>query len=339
MYRKRNVAVIGIISGIIAVIILALVIYYGVTKINSLTADNEQKDNLIAVYEGEVQPITIYQVTRDVKANNSIVNTDICSVDIIDANALYTAVDDAKYAYTLDNENSEADDNDSSDDDYYDDYGTSDILPENIITDLSQLEGMMYKLDLTAGTYLTTDMIQPEILTDDMRELDVIVGELPIGLEVGDYVDLRISFPLGQDYIAMSHKKVLEINQNTLKLIVNEEDFYIYESLKTDLALYRATKLYAVRYLEAGIQAAAENYYPCTLDVIKVRILDPNMDTSDYSTELDNREKLEVALAEGVNSQKIDTNQSVTSSKSQLESEFSSAKQEYERLQAEKEGY
>jgi hypothetical protein len=191
-----------------------------------------------------------------------------------------------------------------------------------------------------------------------MRELDVIVGEIPIGLEEGDYVDIRISFPLGQDYIAMTHKRVLAINESALKLVVNEQDFYTYESLKTDLSLYSSTKTYAVKYLEAGIQASAKDYYPMNLEGIETMILDPNMDTSDYADVLASREQLELQLLlpgvrfdegenydsyveQGIISEiewnRVDVSDSVTSGREELLSKFEEAKEYYAKLEAEKE--
>lgn len=210
----------------------------------------------------------------------------------------------------------------------------SDSIPENAITDEEDLTDKLYKIDLKAGTYLTTDMVMQDKLTDNMRELDIVMDEIPLGLEEGDYVDVRISFPLGQDYIAMSHKRVLGITGNTVKLVVIEHDFYRYESMKTDLASYPSTKIYAAKYVEAGIQKKSKVYYPPNLDVIKQSILDPNMDTEDFLTLINSREQLEKTL---LKSKKVDKNETVTNSREQLKAEFNSAREEYAQLEAEKE--
>jgi hypothetical protein len=210
----------------------------------------------------------------------------------------------------------------------------TDAVPENVITDYADLEGKSYKINLKAYTYLTKNMLIEEELTDGMRKLDVVLTEIPIGLEEGDYIDVRICFPLGQDYIAMTHKQVLEINGDTVKIIAEQEDIYTYESMGTDYSTYPSTKVYAVSYVEAGIQEAASNYYPVTLEVLKTRILDPNIDTGDFSATLQRREQLERQLAD---SDKVDINQTVTGTRENLVSIFNQAKQDYEQLQEEKE--
>ena len=113
-------------------------------------------------------------------------------------------------------------------------------ITEQMIVTPDDVIGKYYLLDMSAGTILTTDMFEVYIIEDDMRYMDVVFDEIPIGLAVGDYIDVRISFPLGQDYIALSGKRVAQINGDTVKLIVDARDFYYYESAKTDIATYRS---------------------------------------------------------------------------------------------------
>ena len=209
-----------------------------------------------------------------------------------------------------------------------------DAVPENAITDLSQLENKQYKIDLSVYTYLTEEMLMEGILTDDMRELDLVLDEVPIGLEIGDYVDIRISFPLGEDFIAMSHKRVVGIFDNVIKLVINQQDFYTYEGMKTDSAIYSTTKLYAARYVEAGLQQASQTYYPVSLDILETMLLDPNIDTSDFSMVMDNRLQLETQLC---TSDKVDINDTVTHSKEKILDTFDNARKTYEKLQQKKE--
>lgn len=288
MYRKRYVIMGIIIASIVAILAVAVAVRSAIVTRNNLTAQIEEYENELASYEDRF--ITVYQLATDVKANNTVMATDLqeCEADV------------------------------SS-------------VPENVITDPDELSSMMYKIDLTQGTYLTADMVTSELLTDDMRELDVVLDEVPIGLKEGDHVDVRVSFPLGQDYIAMTHKKVLNITKNVLKLVVNEDDFYTYESLKTDRAYYKSTKMYAVKYVEAGLQASAQTYYPVSLDVLKTRILDPNIETGDYSDIIKSREQLELQLQTMI----VEQEDTVTS-KADLIDIFEDAKEEYNELQQQK---
>lgn len=207
-------------------------------------------------------------------------------------------------------------------------------MSENAVTDAEHIIGQYYKIDLKAGTQLTNDMFIDYELEDDMRYMDVVFDEIPIGLAAGDYIDVRISFPLGQDYIALSHKRVAEINGDTVKLIVGQRDFYCYESMKTDIATFPSTKIYGAEYVEAGTQQAATTYYPINLDVLLTMLKDPNINTGNYSKVMALREQLEEQL---LNSDKVDISQKVTSGRLSISEKFDSAQKEYERLQSEKE--
>lgn len=206
-------------------------------------------------------------------------------------------------------------------------------VPANAVTSLEDIKDFYYKISLSTGTIVTSDMLMQQKLTDDERTLDVVLDEIPIGIEIGDYVDIRIAFPLGQDYIAMSHKEVVEINGSTLKLIVSQQDFYSYQSMQTDEALFSSTKAYGSTYIEGGIQTAAKQYYPVSLAVLKTMLLDPNIDTSDYSDVMKRREQLEGQL---MSSEKVTINDKVTGGKQSLADKFRQAKADYDSLQAQK---
>ena len=170
-------------------------------------------------------------------------------------------------------------------------------ITDHMITDKKDVVGMITKIDLKPGAIFETTMLMEYELHADDRELDIVLTEMPIGLEPGDYVDLRVSFPLGEDFVVMVKKRVVGINSNTVKLIVTEEDVHHYESVKADMALYTATKLYTTKYVEFGLQPAASTYYPVTNEVMKTLIQDPNINTDDWAQNVDARFELECELS------------------------------------------
>lgn len=215
------------------------------------------------------------------------------------------------------------------------------VVTEEMINDPELLIGKLSKINMSSGTIFTSSLIMDRELQKDERELDIVFTEIPIGLEPGDYIDVRISFPLGQDYIGMTKKRVVGIYDNVLKLIVSENDIYTYESMKTDMSVYSATKLYSTRYVEAGIQDAAQNYYPVSNDVLKVELQDPNIDTSTWKTNMDSRLELELSMTDDKENEawpgnKVEKSNRITSNKNALVKQFESAKQNYERLQEQK---
>lgn len=154
-------------------------------------------------------------------------------------------------------------------------------IPEKCATgyvqNINDVLGKYYKTGLGQGTVLGESMVMDYVLEGDLRYLDVTVDEIPIGLEVGDYVDIRFRFTFGQNMMSMSHKQVVEINKNVLKLVVDERDIHSYESMQKDKAQYVGCKVSAIEYVEGGIQDSGLNYYPLRLDVLSTLVQDPNI--------------------------------------------------------------
>lgn len=211
------------------------------------------------------------------------------------------------------------------------------LYSSDMITETSQLDRMMYKVNYSAGTIILMDMCTDVDITDSMRYMDVVLDEIPIGLEVGDYIDVRAAFPLGQDFIVISHKKVSQISGFTVKLAVEEKDFYFLESAKTDMALFKPTRLYGAQYVEGGVQNGAETYYPVNLDTLKTMIGDPNMYTGNYEEILTRREELETQLWAAIEAGRIDEPRTVTNGKENIMRTYKQAAQEYQKLQEDKE--
>ena len=145
------------------------------------------------------------------------------------------------------------------------------------ITPTQQGETIYYKSDLSAGTFLTKDCFYNEVLTSDLRYYDIVTHQNPIGLEADSYVDIRIQLPMGDDYVGLSHKRIIQLNSGVLKLILNEEEIHIYNSMLVDSMLYPGTQIYAVEYVEGGIQDAAISFYPISSTIYSVAESDPNL--------------------------------------------------------------
>lgn len=150
-------------------------------------------------------------------------------------------------------------------------------IATNMISDPTEVVGSTYRVSLTGGTILCRDMVSTMEITDDMRYFDIATHYNPIGILPDSYVDVRISMPMGEDYIAMSHKKVEQVNSGVLKLIVTEEDIMAYNSMLIDSLIYPGTQIYAVEYVEGGVQAEAKTFYPMSKQAIAIAQKNPNL--------------------------------------------------------------
>lgn len=218
-------------------------------------------------------------------------------------------------------------------------------MSTNLITDIEEIVGKYYKLGLTAGSVITSDSIYEEQLTDDLRLFDVVTHTNPIGLKEGSFVDIRIQMPMGEDYVAIPHRKVMQINTGVLKVAITENDIHTYNSMLVDSIIYPGTQIYAVEYLEGGIQKPAEAYYPAATNVVAIAQKDPNLLNAIKDDMLVRRGILETGLTsagvgltakeqEDITKVIAKGKETVLKSLSESQKELDKAREEFEKQQA-----
>lgn len=141
------------------------------------------------------------------------------------------------------------------------------------------------KVDMNKNTIITVDTIAKsnEKITDDLRKQEYNMLVLPTQLESGEYIDIRLSLPTGQDYIIVSKKQV-EIPQvggidldDTIWVKLNEEETITMNNAMVDAYRILGSKLYVTTYTEAGMQEAATPTYVPTESVKELIKSNPNV--------------------------------------------------------------
>lgn len=244
-----------LIVSIFFILVIAVLSVLGISSINKYKATIESQNQEIANLEAsltDIGPLTTgFVVNRAVRAGEEITE------DNIDEIVTEVSVPSKlNIGLTSDDMN-----------------GTNTSIIEN----RSDLLNKYFKIGLAEGTVITVEDIVETKIDNTWRYFDLILDESPVGVTAGDYIDVRISFPFGEDFIAMSHKKIEEINSGVIKVIVDEHDIMSYNSMLMDKALYSGVKIYAVTYVDGGAQASAENFYPIQSNISEITILDPNI--------------------------------------------------------------
>lgn len=152
------------------------------------------------------------------------------------------------------------------------------FINSNYVLDKNNLIGKLCKIALTPGTPITQDMLMTEIIEDTLRDTDIIAGKYPAGTKVGDYLDLRITYPYGEDYLGISHIRVESLNDTTIKVYLDENQLLTYQAMLVDWYLTKdtGTSLYLTKYVEPGLQRAAQTYYTVPTNVANIMKEDPN---------------------------------------------------------------
>lgn len=127
------------------------------------------------------------------------------------------------------------------------------------------------KIDLAINTIVTPSMLTrtDEKITADVRKEEYNVIDLPIDLFTGDYIDIRLMLPNGTNYIVVSKKKATVpmtstgYSADTIQIDLAEDEILKMSAAIIENYQIKGSKLYATRYVEAGMQSAStETYIP-----------------------------------------------------------------------------
>lgn len=153
------------------------------------------------------------------------------------------------------------------------------MLPIDYISGADLTETTIAKIDITAGTVLTSSIVtegEDQVKNDTrIQEYNMLV--LPTQLEVDDYIDIRWMLPNGQDYVVVSKKRVMDCNADTVWLKMSEDEILTMSGAIVEAYTVTGSKLYAVKYVEPGIQETAVATYMPSNEVINLINSDKNI--------------------------------------------------------------
>ena len=144
---------------------------------------------------------------------------------------------------------------------------------------------LVAKVDMNKNTLITTDLISKSdnMVQDDVRKQEYNMVVLPMDLTTGDYIDIRVMFPNGQDFIVVSKKEV-EIPQiggidseDTIWVNLSEDEILHMSCAIIDAASVNGAKIYATKYTEPGMQNAATPTYVVNGATSRLLENDPNI--------------------------------------------------------------
>lgn len=171
----------------------------------------------------------------------------------------------------------------------------------NYTKEMLEAMPLIAKIDMYANTVITPDMVAEGQLTrDDVRKQEYNIISLPTQIQTGDYVDIRLRLPDGQDLIVVSHKEV-EIpvieevdSTNCIWMDLTEDEILTLSCAIVESYEMNGAKLYATRYVDPGLQNAAEETYIPNASTMALIRNDPNI-VETAKAELVNRYNNDIA--------------------------------------------
>ncbi|NLD46187.1 MAG: hypothetical protein GX660_03170 [Clostridiaceae bacterium] len=139
--------------------------------------------------------------------------------------------------------------------------------------------GKFARYDLKEGMPVMKYMVIDEKIADDLREEELNMLLLQSNLTKDKFIDVRITYGNGEDYLVLSKKKIrdIKLEQNTIWCWLNEKEILTLSSAIVDAYIRKGTRLYTVTYIEPGSQKDGIPTYPPNLDVLRIIENDPNI--------------------------------------------------------------
>lgn len=111
------------------------------------------------------------------------------------------------------------------------------------------------------------------------REEEFRIISLNSNLANNDYIDVRILFPNGENYIVLSKKAIKDISleDNNFFMWLNEEETLRISSAIIDSCLYEGSELYTAKYIEPVTQEPSTVTYVPSREVIELIRENPNI--------------------------------------------------------------
>ena len=309
--RTRNSLITGLLIGGVIAIIVGGISFMQITKLSGEIKKEKSKVK------------QVYVAARDIKANNEIKPEDLTLEGVVTSiptdkivtpeslaatagknvasllekkdDKLVAKVGKNNFASTI----TPGGDNNSSSSLNSNSNSSSSSNSNSNSGDSKSEKTIVATIDIPKGTVITEKMLalKSEAVTDTnsinstYRLVEYSMIMLPTELQKGDTIDVRISYPNGQDFIVAAKKVVEKSDSTSIWLKLREDEILKMNSAIIESYSVEGAKLYAVNYTQPGIQAAANANYPVSDKVYELLVQDPNIATAiqqQYRTALNN---------------------------------------------------
>ena len=151
-------------------------------------------------------------------------------------------------------------------------------IPADALTK-GDIGGIKTKTALKKGVVLSADMVisVDENVRKDTRIQEYNMVTLPSKLQKGEYIDIRLTLPSGQDFVVVSKKQVIDCSSTTIWIQVTEDEIMMMNNAIIEYYIMKGSNLYATIYNEAGLQDASTPTYAMSALVQSTFAQNPNI--------------------------------------------------------------
>lgn len=137
--------------------------------------------------------------------------------------------------------------------------------------------GKIATADIFAGQNICANMVGDD-LAFSLRECEYALLTLSNNLSTNDFVDIRIMYPNGENYVVLSKKCIqsIDLENNAAMFWLAEDEIMDMSSAIVDTYLHEGTILYTTKYIQDAQEELQRSYQP-SADCMVAIANDPNI--------------------------------------------------------------
>ncbi|MBR4777102.1 MAG: hypothetical protein IK007_05765 [Lachnospiraceae bacterium] len=119
--------------------------------------------------------------------------------------------------------------------------------------------------DIQKGTELTLSLLKNEDDINALMQVEYSSIYIPQNTEEADFVDVRIRYPDGSDYIIIAKKQIETLDESCkiLTFMLDEKEILMMDSAEVDQSIYDGVLIYLTKYTEPALTTSSKpNYIP-----------------------------------------------------------------------------
>lgn len=246
MRKRKKIKLATMLTIIVSFLLVASIV---IILLGKYRIDQYEEQVINLTYELESNKITVYVASREIKAGEILVDE-----TMVDNEQFY---EDDVNIYLLEQING---------------------LPGDFFMQPEDL-GCQVTVDVKESEPIMASMLAQTVISTDLREYEISVANLMTDQSEFDYVDVRILFPDGSDYLVLPKKEVknLHLDNCVFYTYCNEDEILRFSSAIIDAFTTTGAYIYTTRYVESALQEEAIPFYPVRPATLSLMQSDPNI--------------------------------------------------------------
>jgi hypothetical protein len=148
---------------------------------------------------------------------------------------------------------------------------------DGYVTDPNELKDAKWRISVTSGTLISKSMLAFEPVFPTDRTILLSLDSITPSTQIGDFIDVRMITPGGIDLVVIPKKRIVNLYDVGVEVVVSETELMIWESAIIEKAIQPGTLLYGSKLIDPTLQNKLYAMYVPNDDILTYMMLNKNM--------------------------------------------------------------